>query len=92
MFLNRDNLATTPSLKGAGPIVFIEQEILQRPQQERPEPAFSLIRAGQRVLLEQMFKKTLDQILRVSGRKTAVAKKTIKRRPISFAKPGEGPL
>jgi hypothetical protein len=39
-----------------------------------------------------MFKKTLNQILRVSGRKTAVAKKTIKRRPISFAKPGEGLL
>jgi hypothetical protein len=36
-----------------------------------------------------MSEETLDQILCVSGRKTAVAKKTVKRRPISFTKSRE---
>src|SRR5262249_11527659 len=65
------------------------QKILQRSQQERAKPTLLLVRAGQRVLLEQMSEKTLDEILGVSGRKTAVTKKTVKRWPIGFAKSGE---
>jgi hypothetical protein len=41
---------------------------------------------AQYVLLEQMSEKTLDQVLRISGGMTAVAKKTVKRWPIGFAK------
>lgn len=44
------------------------------------------IRPAQCVLLEQTGEKTLDQVLRISGGMTAVTKKTIKRRPIRFAK------
>jgi hypothetical protein len=33
-----------------------------------------------------MGEKTLDEVLCISGRMTAVAKKTVKRRPIRFAK------
>src|SRR5436309_14319662 len=36
-----------------------------------------------------MSKKALDKILCISGRKTAVPKKTVKRWPIGFAKTGE---
>jgi hypothetical protein len=48
-----------------------------------------LVSAGQGVLLEKMSEETLDKILGISGRKTAVAKKTVKRRPISFTKSRE---
>jgi len=37
-------------------------------------------------LLEQKSEKTLDEILGISGRKTAVAKETIKRRPVRLTK------
>jgi hypothetical protein len=40
-------------------------------------------------LLEKMSEETLDKILGISGRKTAVPEKTVKRWPIGFAKPGE---
>jgi hypothetical protein len=36
-----------------------------------------------------MGEKTLNQVLRISGGMTAVAKKTVKRRPIRFAKSGK---
>jgi len=48
-----------------------------------------LVSVIQGVLLEQMSKKALDQILCISGRKTAVPEKTVERRPIGFAKSGE---
>jgi hypothetical protein len=48
-----------------------------------------LIGARQRVLFKQMSEETLDEILCVSGRKTAVTKKTVKRGPVRFAKSGE---
>jgi hypothetical protein len=47
------------------------------------------IRLAQSVLLEQMSEKTLDQVLGISGGIAAVAKKTVKRRPIRFAKSGK---
>ena len=43
-------------------------------------------RPAQYVLLQQMGEKTLDQVLRISGGMTAMPKKTVKRRPIRFAK------
>jgi hypothetical protein len=48
-----------------------------------------LVSADQGVLLEQMSEKTLNKILGISGRKTAVPEKTVKRWPIGFAKSGE---
>ena len=89
VFLDGNNLAAATSLERPGTIVFVEQEILQRSQQERAKPALLLVRAGQRVLLEQISEKTLDQILCISGRKTAVAKKTVKRRPVRLTKSGQ---
>jgi hypothetical protein len=86
MFLDRDDLAAPASLQRSGAIILIVQEILQGSQQERAKPALLLICTGQGVLLEQMSEKTLNEILCVSGRKTAVAKKTVKWRPIRFTK------
>jgi hypothetical protein len=48
-----------------------------------------LVSAGQGVLLEKMSKETLDKVLGVGGRKTAVPEKTVKWWPIGFAKSGE---
>ena len=86
VFLDRNNLTAATSLERSGAIVLVEQEILQRSQQKRAKPTLLLVRAGQRVLLEQISEKTLDEVLRISGRKTAVAKKTIKRRPVCLTK------
>jgi len=77
VFLDRDDLTAATPLERPGAIIFVEQEILQGSQQERAKPALLLVRAGQGVLLEQISEKTLDEILGISGRKTAVAKKTI---------------
>jgi hypothetical protein len=51
-----------------------------------------LVRAGQRVFLEKMSEETLDKILGIGGRKTAVPEKTVKWWPIGFAKSGERPV
>jgi hypothetical protein len=49
-----------------------------------------LVSAGQGVLLEQVSEKTLNKILSIRGRKTAVPEKTVKWWPIGFAKSGQG--
>jgi hypothetical protein len=67
VLLDRDDLTAAASLERPGAVILTVQEILQRPQQERAKPTLLLIRAGQRVLLKQMGKETLDEILRVSG-------------------------
>jgi len=67
VLLDGDDLTAATSLKRPGAIIFVEQKILERSQQERAKSALLLIRAGQRVLLKQMGKETLDEILRVSG-------------------------
>jgi len=89
MLFDRDDLTAATSLERSGAVILIVQEILQRSQQECAKPTLFPIRAGQCVLLKELGKETLDEILRVSGRKTAVAKKTVKRRPIGFAKSGD---
>jgi hypothetical protein len=63
----RDNLPATTPLERAGTVILVEQEILQRSQQKCAKPALLLVRAGQSVLLKQMSKETLDEILCVSG-------------------------
>jgi hypothetical protein len=77
------------ALKGSSTIVFIDQEILQRPEQEGAETALRLICATQRILREQMGEESLDEILGVCGSITAVTQEGIERRPIGFAKSGE---
>jgi hypothetical protein len=89
MFINRNDLTAATSFERSGAVILIEQKILQRSQQERAKPTLLLIRVGQCVLLKQMGEKTLDEILRISGWKTAVAKETVKGCPIGFAKSGE---
>jgi len=89
MFLERDDLPVSTSFRRSHTVIFIEQEILQRCQQKRAKPALFLVRTAQSVLLKQTSEKTLDQILCISRWIPAVAKKTVKRRPIGFAKSGE---
>src|SRR5207248_5473726 len=92
MLLHRDYLTAATSLERSGAIIFVEQEILERSQQERAKPALLLIRPVQCVLLKQMGKKTLNEILCISGRITAMPNKSVKRRPIGFAKSRESLL
>src|SRR5437660_3006196 len=63
MVVNRNDLMTAAALQRAGTIVFIEQKILERSQQERAKPAFFLVRPAQRVLLEHVSEKSLDEVL-----------------------------
>ena len=89
MFLERDDLPVSTSLQRSSAVVFIEQKILQRSQKKCAKPALFLVRTAQSVLLKQISEKTLDEILCISRGIPAVAKKTVKRRPIGFAKSGE---
>jgi len=67
MLLHRDYLTAATSLERSGAVIFVEQEILERSQQERAKPALLLIRAGQCALLKQVGEETLDEVLCVSG-------------------------
>jgi hypothetical protein len=89
MLLDRDDLTPATSFQRSGAVILIEQKILQGSQKERAQPTLLLIRAGQCALLKQMGKETLDEILCISGWKTAVPKETVKGWPIGFAKSGE---
>jgi hypothetical protein len=44
---------------------------------------------AQRILREQMGEESLDKILGIRGRRTAVTQKRVERRPIGFTKSGE---
>jgi hypothetical protein len=90
MLLDRHDLPTSASLERARAIILVVQEIFQRSEEKRAKPTLLAIRPAQRVLLEQLNKKTLDQILGISRGMTAVTQKTVKRRPIRFAKSGKG--
>ena len=59
--------SSATSLESSHAVILIEQEILQRCQQERPKATLLLIRAGQCVLFKQMGEKTLDEVLCISG-------------------------
>src|SRR6202030_772564 len=52
--------------------------------QERAKPAFLLIRSAQRVLLEHVSEKSLDEILCFRRSVTAMTQKSVKRRPVRF--------
>jgi hypothetical protein len=53
------------------------------------ETALRLICMAQRILREQMGEESLDKILGVRGRITALTQKCVERRPIGFTKSGE---
>jgi hypothetical protein len=92
MLLDRHDLPTSASLERSRAIILVVHEIFQRSEEKRAKPTLLAIRSAQCVLLEQLSKKTLDQVLGISGGMTAVTKKTVKRRPIRFAKAGKGLL
>src|SRR6266705_4148255 len=89
MLVDRHNSMTAASFEPGSPIVLVAQKILQRAEQKCAEPAFLLICATQRVLLEQMGKKTLDKILRFGRSVTPKSQKSIKGWPIRFAEIGK---
>src|SRR6266496_90872 len=89
MLVDRHNSMTAASFEPVSPIVLVAQKILQRAEQKCAEPAFLLICATQRVLLKQMGKKTLDEILRFGRSVTPKSQKAIKRWPIRFAEIGK---
>jgi hypothetical protein len=85
MLVKRQNFVFATPFKRPGTIVLIEQEILQRSQKEGAETALRLICVAQRILRKQMGEESLDKILGVRGRITAVTQKRVERRPIDFA-------
>src|SRR6266513_268936 len=89
MLLDREDPPTPASLERSGAIILVVQKILEGSEEKCAEPALLAIRVAQCVLLEQTSEKTLDQVLCISGGMTAVPKKTVKRRPIRFAKSGK---
>jgi hypothetical protein len=88
VLLDRHDLAPSSSLERPRAIILVVQEILQRSEEKCAKPALLPICPAQCVLLEQLSEKALDQVLSVSGGMTAVTKKTVKRRPVRFAKTG----
>jgi hypothetical protein len=92
MLLDGHDLLTSASLERSGAIILVVQEILERSEEKRAQPTLLAIRPAQCVLLEQLSEKTLDEVLGISRGMTAVTKKTVKRRPIRFAKSGKGLL
>ena len=86
VFIERDDLVTATTLERMGSIVFVAQEILQRAEEKSAKPSLLPIRAAQRILREQMSEEPLDKILRIRGVVSSMAQKSIKWRPISFAK------
>src|SRR6266550_3200927 len=89
MLVDRHNSMTAASFEPVSPIVLVAQKILQRAEQKCAEPAFLLICATQRVLLKQMGKKTLDEILRFGRSVTPKSQKGIKGWPIRFTEIGK---
>src|SRR6266545_5523744 len=89
MLVDRHNPMTAASFEPATPIVLVAQKILQRAKQKCAEPAFLLICATQRVLLKQVGKKTLDEILRFGRSVTPKSQKGIKGWPIRFTEIGK---
>jgi hypothetical protein len=92
MLLDRQDLPTSASLERSRAIILVVHEILQGSEEKRAKPTLLAIRPAQCVLLKELSEKTLDQILGISGGMTAVPKKTVKGRPIRFAKSGKGLL
>src|SRR6266516_4642455 len=67
MLLDRHDLTAATSLERPGAVILIKQEILERSQQERAKPTLFLVRPAQRILLEEMGKERLHEILCISG-------------------------
>src|SRR5260221_8234791 len=89
MLVDGDELTTAAPLECASPIVFVEQEVLQRAEQKCAEAAFVLICTTQRTVYEQMGEEALDKILRFGRGVAAASHKGIKRWPIRFAEVGK---
>jgi len=73
------------SFKTARPIRFICKVVLQRRQQKGTKLALRSINRTQRPILDQVEKKTLNQILRIFGRIPPVAYKSVERVPVKSA-------
>ena len=86
------SIRSPPRLIAFSPIVLVDQEILQGSQQKGAESTLFPISAFQCIFLEQMKKKSLHEILCISGSIAAMTQKGIKWRPISFAKSGKRAL
>jgi hypothetical protein len=86
MLFNRQDLPTPTALDRSGTVILIIQKIFQGSEQKCAKPTLLPVRAAQCVFLEKMDEKTLDKVLCISRRMAAMPKKSVKRRPIRFAK------
>ena len=87
--IKRHELLLSTAFDRAHAFALLQQKILQRTKQERPQAALLLIRPSQSVVFKQMDKKTLDDVLRVSRRVAATPNERVKRRPVCFTKSSE---
>ena len=72
--------------------MLISQEMLQGTEQESAQPAFFALDAAQAILLQQIGKERLHEILCVRGRMTAPTQERIKRRPVRLTNRAESRL
>jgi hypothetical protein len=86
LFMQRQQTLSAAALKRPFAIGSIRQEISQRGQQKRTEPAFLPIDALVDFVFDQVGKKALREILRVVHGVSAAAHETVERRPIGLAK------
>jgi hypothetical protein len=86
MLFNRQYLPVPTPLERSGAVILVKQKVFEGSEEKCAKPTLLPVRAAQCVLLEKMDEKTLDEILCISGRMAAMPKKSVKWRPISFAK------
>ena len=75
--LQRNDRDATTTLPGDLPVVFVGREILQRCEQERPEPSPGGIGMPDRMFLENPREEGLRQVLGVLGAMSSAAKEPV---------------
>src|SRR5213082_2326839 len=85
-FIDGDELRFAPALEGVLAGVIVGQTKLERAEKEAVKTAFFGRSPAQCLILNQMLKKGLSEILRVMHCVAAAAKVTVNRGPVSPAK------
>ena len=86
LFMQRQKILAATTLERSFAVGSVREEIFQRGEQKRTEPALLRINTGVDFMFDQISEKALREILRIMDGITAAAHKTVKRRPIDLAK------
>src|SRR6266403_5676659 len=88
-FVPRNKFYVAAAFARALPDCVVDQKILQRLEQQRPEASAAGISAFENVAVKNHEKKILGQVLRVRNGVAAAANERENRSPISFAQIGQ---